>query len=170
MARPRTDNRAYWSEDHRYALAFCAGKAQYVLRRSGIVVDTAELMQEGWWRCMRRVEVTELKLAWKHTIYSMIEYGRAKYPLRLSDEQVWLYRLDRNVEYPVDDFDSVSWVLDQVSPELAVVAWLAIGLGVPRHKIAKALGITGERVRQRRNEFLALATIAVKVQGNKPQE
>jgi len=52
MTRCRTDNLAYWSEQHKALLAFCAEKTLQMIPCH--LVDIEELMSVGWYACLRR--------------------------------------------------------------------------------------------------------------------
>ena len=75
--QPLRDLRMYYSDEHRYVLAFCAKRANRILlEQHGLCVDPEELMAEGWWRCLRRRPSGDLKRQTiGHTISVMIYYA-----------------------------------------------------------------------------------------------
>jgi len=73
----------HYSDDHRHVLAFCAKQANRILLdRHDLHVDPEELMEEGWWRCLRRQEPGNLKPAIGHTVTEMVRYAVEFYVAR----------------------------------------------------------------------------------------
>lgn len=81
--KPVRDRRMYYSDEHRYVLAFCARLANRILQdRASVLVDPEELMAEGWWRCLRHREPGDLRPAIRHTVCVMVHYAVEFYVAR----------------------------------------------------------------------------------------
>ena len=80
--RPLKDKRMYYSDEHRFVLAFCAAKANRFLGyQFQFTVDPEELMEQGWWQCLRRRPPGQLRPAISHTIRAMIRWAISFYLL-----------------------------------------------------------------------------------------
>lgn len=70
----------HYSEHHRYVLAFCAAKANYILwDRYELHVDPEELMAEGWWSTLRHNQPDDLGRRIRYTILNMVNYAVSFY-------------------------------------------------------------------------------------------
>jgi hypothetical protein len=155
MGRPLKDKRMFYSEDHRYVLAFCARKAQYVLRNEGCFCYTEELMTEGWWKCLRRCNTeSELRKAISNCIRTMIAYGRWLHNRPTIDASS--KQIDRSQDH-VENTDILSHTMKNMSDRTASIGMMRYGLGLHFSTIGKRLGISGERARQLCKDFLPLA-------------
>jgi hypothetical protein len=172
--RPLKDERMYYSDEHRYLLAFCATKANRFLGYEfHFTVDPEELMEQGWWQCLRRRPPGQLKPAVKHTIHAMIRWAISFYLLHglgSTEPQDWIENHESDhclaawwAAIRKDDGSSaedraeaneIAEILRALLPATFPDSLAMLGEGYTSTELAQQQHVSGQAIRNRRDQFL----------------
>lgn len=174
--RPLVDRRVEYSNDHRWLLAFCAQRANQILSaRFGYVVPPEELIAEGWWVCLRRLQEGELNRATNNTIRVMIDYGadyrprHSPYPWIDTDRDFSL--ADPSPVSSDDPFealearDELAVLLAEMDPTLLAIGMARFGYKMTWAEIGKRYHKSRAWARLRGLEFVGQVNLRLAGQG-----
>lgn len=166
MGRPLKDKRNYWSDDHRYLLAWAAQRTnRWLVRHDCAPMDPWDLMIEGWRRSLRYCRTTEeLRQAAGQMFISMMNYARDE--AFRSRETQWQQHDEIECDGEAEQIEArdtlVALLRACVNERNFTAAAQTTGLGLTLDEAGLRMGLCGERVRQLRKEFLAEARTKLK--------
>lgn len=156
-----TDRRNYWTPDHRYLLFWAAGRVNAWRRERGLpTMDPWDLATEGWLRMLRRCKGREdLRPTSGNLLREMMSYCKrmdANKGMSLNEHMGVPAPGDETAR--IDALDALTSVCRTEEDEAGLKAAFEISVrGLGRAESKRRMGVTYERVRQRKNKFLKTA-------------
>jgi hypothetical protein len=151
------------SDEHMYLLMFCAKKANACIKTlTGRTMSPQELINEGWWRCVRRVEADDLKKTISNVISEMVRYGISENKTTVSlggreNECLEPLQVSTDAGNGTDARYIVDELRRRIRPQLFYIGWATLAEGRSAKELATELGVSSTYVNNLRNAFLERA-------------